>query len=105
MNTLTCSVYVAIAQICFQNEVINYDHIEFTFSHSRQHLRSSAICLKHADWSAMLGIMWRRWHASRLQSLLSMCVHKEWGEPAFKISIRIVKLSIISIHLQFATKL
>jgi len=35
----------------------------------------------------MLGNMWRMWHASRLQSLLSMCV------LAFKISIRIVQTS------------
>jgi len=26
MNTLTGSVYVAIAEICFQSEVINYGH-------------------------------------------------------------------------------
>jgi len=34
MNTLTGLVYVAIAQICFQSEVINYGHIKFTFSHN-----------------------------------------------------------------------
>jgi len=40
MNTfsLTSLVYVAIAQICFQSEVINYGHI--AFSHSWQHLMS-----------------------------------------------------------------
>jgi len=32
MNTLTGSVYVAIPQICFQSEVINYGHIKFTLS-------------------------------------------------------------------------